>query len=1036
MADAIDDLIPKGQSGQGDAVDALIPPNPNPQQQPPPQQQQPTTPEPAPTAGGDAVDALIPARQKAPAPSNTGEGEAWYNRPITTYFGLPESREGAGPVERAGEKFISGLTTPVSLGLLLVTGGLGSLAEGAGASALEGLAPEVAGQVSKAAGVIAKLANVGFTGQQIYGVAKAVPRIADAIKAGDANTAIEMSTSVLLNGAVAGLGARHLAKGLGWTGEEPLWTQDKDVIAASQQPQRQAGAQALKFRSDWKDIYDDKPLDIATRFFHEAGGDVTTLQRWQREISEDTAIRPQLRQKYEAILGQAQNLPERAKALSAQLRTDYAKDWDRIQELGKASDEDSSGAPNYSGQHTYNLEDEGSSSLRNFNRITKSPQFLKERTFKTIEAALHEGFEPKDLGLAGARYNYIQHMGMLEGAMSAENELLNGTADDMRPTGVNPASVITKDGKQLVRIKPSQDITEAVLDREKSRVQEQLSNLNQGLPPGGGKSRLVVDDGKLYWDVSDYKEGPDVFKRSRYITEDKYGDPVYQKKNVLIHPDIADDVNQAFNDSSWFRKNPVLRIALGASTQAKKSLLSFSPFHWTTEYLRGIQMGLSPWEALNPPEITPDSLAAQTKFGPKLAAENFRDATNEGLAQHTALVNKIPLAGKALTAVEDKLFGAGGYIDRLKAATFEKVTRQLSDRNPNWSQDQAQFAASKIVDAAYGGLNWKMLGASMNSVDALRLLTLAPDFTGSQLLFGKYGFGPGGSVVAQSLGRIALYNFAVARILNMVTSGKLHMEHPFGVSSPDGKNVFSVRTMPEDIAHALTDPRGFAYNRLNPLITRTGYEFISGRDEQGKRADYEKQLHDLLRNVLPIPSQNFVPSFKREGESTATGFARAAGLAVQPDRSSADALAGLLASDRSESGPVDRDKLAHHQAMIQFEDAMRAGKATPQDLHQAYDRGIISLQDAKQITKNVQETRDMDPATARLYTRVTRLPMKDFLEVWDIATPPEKLALEKLFAKKRADYMRSAAKNMSLAERNRDPVYTKLRAMHPNEPPW
>ena len=49
-------------------------------------------------------------------------------------------RQGAGPIESGVENFASGLTSPLSIGLLLVSGGTASLAEGAGAEALSSCA--------------------------------------------------------------------------------------------------------------------------------------------------------------------------------------------------------------------------------------------------------------------------------------------------------------------------------------------------------------------------------------------------------------------------------------------------------------------------------------------------------------------------------------------------------------------------------------------------------------------------------------------------------------------------------------------------------------------------------------------------------------------------------------------------------------------------------------------------------------------------------------------------------------------------------
>lgn len=71
--------------------------------------------------------------------------QPWYKRawdlantPITeSLFGMPESREGAGGFERAGEKILSGLTSPLSLVLTAATFGTGGLIESAGANLLK-----------------------------------------------------------------------------------------------------------------------------------------------------------------------------------------------------------------------------------------------------------------------------------------------------------------------------------------------------------------------------------------------------------------------------------------------------------------------------------------------------------------------------------------------------------------------------------------------------------------------------------------------------------------------------------------------------------------------------------------------------------------------------------------------------------------------------------------------------------------------------------------------------------------------------------
>ncbi len=964
-----------------------------------------------------------PVRTEKPGEAQRmGEGEAWYSKPLTTYVGIPEFREGAGPVERSVEKFASGLTSPLSVGLMLVTGGLGGLAEAGAAEAGEGAITSLAGRageavlntlpretalkVASASNVVSKLANLGFTGQQIAGVARAVPRIGDAWKAGDWDTVQEMTTDALLSGAMAAASTYHFARSLkGGKATEPTWTGDKDVIAASQQPTRAAGEQANRFERANAALIKNSLMDQAARLYHEAGGDNVTLEKWRQEIEADSDVKPTQKLKYGTLLQKAQNLPADVKVLSAQLKNDYAKDWQELQTIGKV-DPTSPGRANYAGQHTYKPQDD-SSSLQYVGKLTKSPGFIKARTYDTIVDAVHDGFEPKEVGLTASRAEYIRSLGGMRGAIAAEEELLKQRADDDRPMAIAPASIQNIDGKKVV-----------------------------AAPTPASSTDVITINGKPYYDVSDYREGPDVFSRYRFRTNDEDGKPVFDRVNLLIHPQYLDKINQAFDDHSWFRTNPIMKAALGVSTEAKKSLLSFSPFHWTTEYLRGIQMGLNPIEALNPESLTENSLAVKSKFAPMTTLQNAKGMADyaEGLAEHSTLINRIPVAGKMLSAVENKLFGANGYIDRLKGASFEKVVNQIAKRNPGWSDDQVQFQASKIVDAAFGGLNYKMLGMSMNSRDALRLVMLAPDFTGSQLLFGKYGFDPGGSVVQQSLGRIALYNFAVARVLNLLISQNLHMEHPFSVVSPDEKKLFSIRTMPADLAHALTDFRGFASNRLNPVLGRTGLELLTQRDSQGKVVTTQKEILDLLRNVLPIPIQPFTP-VKRE-ETNWEGAARGLGIGVQNNPSTADLLAGKLASNHSESGPVDSDKLAHHQAVLRYEDDLRDGKIQSADLFDAHEAGTLTKKDVVAIRDNVRDTKGMDAATARLYTRSIHLPIKDLLQVWDVATPPEKAGLEKLLMKKRAAYLKTANENETLAERQHDPVYKRLRDLYPNEPPW
>jgi hypothetical protein len=163
---------------------------------------------------------------------------------------------------------------------------------------------------------------------------------------------------------------------------------------------------------------------------------------------------------------------------------------------------------------------------------------------------------------------------------------------------------------------------------------------------------------------------------------------------------------------------------------------------------------------------------------------------------------------------------------------------------------------------------------------------------------------------------------------------------------------------------------------------------------------------------------------------------RGFGGQVTTFKTEAQKKAATLAADRSESGPIDKDKLREHVARLQFEDQIRSGQSTHDDLVRAVEEGLIGPKDAKVITKNVQETRGMDPNLARLYTRAGRLPMSDFLDVWEVATVGEQKVLERMMQKKRAAYVHKVNTDMSAPQRKSDVTYQRIRRMFPAFAPF
>jgi hypothetical protein len=287
---------------------------------------------------------------------------------------------------------------------------------------------------------------------------------------------------------------------------------------------------------------------------------------------------------------------------------------------------------------------------------------------------------------------------------------------------------------------------------------------------------------------------------------------------------------------------------------------------------------------------------------------------------------------------------------------------------------------------------------------------------------------------------MALGLWGVARVLNYVTTGNFHNEAPFGLAmkDKDGKEmVYSVRTLPTDLLHAATDPVGFMRGRFSPAL-RAGQEILSSRDQFGRKLSPGDMAVDLARNFAPIPFQSLGQALSGNGpEIGNTGqLVKSVGGTAQVYRTEAQKLAAQIASDHSESGPIDPALLHRHRVIMNFEDKVRDGEMSLPQVYQMVVSGDLSQADAKKITENAKITRGMPADMASLYTRASRLPPKDFLSVWDISTPQEKTALTPLMIKARKNYVKHAMANETPQERLHDPILHRFMTMFPQATPF
>jgi hypothetical protein len=196
---------------------------------------------PALSESGTGAALTTPAKQNAPDPfaafsqissspqpssePNASESTTWYgkswdwlNKPL-----LELHREGAGGFESGAEDVLSGLTSPLSIALTVGTLGSGTAFRALGLTAKE-LPVAIQG--------LKFLTEAGFTAQQAAGVIQESPRVLDALKQGDYETAKRLGVHVLANLGGAALGVSKAIPEAGELAERTGFIKPKEELAA------------------------------------------------------------------------------------------------------------------------------------------------------------------------------------------------------------------------------------------------------------------------------------------------------------------------------------------------------------------------------------------------------------------------------------------------------------------------------------------------------------------------------------------------------------------------------------------------------------------------------------------------------------------------------------------------------------------------------------------------------------------------------------------------------------------------------------
>jgi hypothetical protein len=451
-------------------------------------------------------------------------------------------------------------------------------------------------------------------------------------------------------------------------------------------------------------------------------------------------------------------------------------------------------------------------------RLQTNFKYARKRIFDSFFEGEQAGYRPlsKDVGALIATYDLAFNRSVAARAMI--KSLRDAVADDGKKVAM--LSGMTQP------VPAGQMPPEAYLIRSRFRPKDAVT--------ADGRSYEVVNHPAL--------------RGWKFVIQDGLKPPSFYQADMLIHPDHAQFLRNVLTGSAW--REGKLKAVVGpifkTAALAKQTRLSLSLFHLDQEGLHSLFHRVNP---ANLEQINFDDPAqsALVRGGLVVSDYNAMELFAEGL-RGGGLVSHIPVLGKMQTNFNEWLFK--DYIPRLKMTMgLDAYARNLK-RYPKLSPDIVAELTARQANAAFGELNYKLMGRSATVQDSLRLAVLAPDFLEARTQFIGQALRPYGreQFVALMLGAAAMY--VTARALNQMLDNDPHWDKPFSVVS-NGRE-YRLRTVMGDAYELVSDPRRFFYNRFSPWL-KTGVTAITGRDWRGIKLTGWEQMKDFLSWFVPIP---------------------------------------------------------------------------------------------------------------------------------------------------------------------------------------
>jgi hypothetical protein len=535
-------------------------------------------------------------------------------------------------------------------------------------------------------------------------------------------------------------------------------------------------------------------------------------------------------------------------------------------------------------------------------RETEIAQLIREYYDRQLERGINEGLLKEGLD------NYITQV------WKKENPITRKLMNDLVNSKLQPNFKFARkrifdsyfEGEQA-GLKPSKDAGFLVSNYDQSfnkslAARAFIKDLHEGLASDGrplvevsgsgklvdageAKPRFIIKPKATPEAIGDYKTIDHPALRGwKWLGKTPEGADVLMQGELKVHPEIYDKLKNRLS-TSWFRQHPVPRAILNVQSTLKQSMMSISGFHQVQENLHALGHRVNPMnlEKLDFSEPVTKSLV---EHGLQIADYNSLADFGEGLSSGK-LLSKIPFLGSKLQAYNDWLFQDN--IPRLKLTMAKHALERNKERyadaikSGKITPDQVLELTASQANHAFGELPYKYWGRNPNLQDAYRTFLLAPDFLEARAGFAGQALKPGGlgakgllkNEQLQALALLALTQYVTARIANQVIDQDPHWEVKNAFRIIYGNHAYSLRTVPGDIIHLLSDPRGFTFNRLSPVIGRGSIELATGRDYRGVKRDFLDQMGDLLKSGIPISMNH------KNGQNILETFGNALGVQNQ-----------------------------------------------------------------------------------------------------------------------------------------------------------